>query len=204
MNKLIYYAFFFTCETNCSGYSSMDGNEIKDARLFGLKISNTATLLLFYIILPLMLNLIPYYLYLSVNMIEYPLSSFPTDPLTIISLLAFIAIPTLLIPLFIYILIKCIINRKFFREQEVFRVRWFGFRLDNTSLIVLFLLSIFSLILDIRALIGSINSIMIYLRFSFSPPSSIFIQLYSSITVVLITINFHRTPNIRPHCMTGL
>ena len=168
----------------------MDGNEIKDARFFGLKISNTATVLLFYIILPLMLNLIPYYLYLSVNMIEYPLSSFPTDPLTIISLLAFIAIPTLLIPLFIYILLKCIINRKFFREQEGFRVRWFGFRLDNTSLIVLFLLSIFSLILDIRALITYINNIMVFLRFSF-PPSSILIQLYSSFVVVSITISFH-------------
>lgn len=169
----------------------MERNDIKSAKLLGLKINNTATVFLFYIVLPLMLNLIPFYLYLIVNMITYPLFAFPTDPLTIISLLAFIAIPTLLIPLFIYILITCVINQKHFREQEGFKVQWFGFRLDNTSLIVLFLLSIFSLILDFRALLNSINSIMAYLRFSFSPPSSIYVQIYSSIMVVLITISLH-------------
>jgi len=168
----------------------MERNEIKSAKLFGLKINSTAMVVLFYIILPLMLNLIPYYLYLIVNMIEYPLFTFPTDPLTVISLLVFIAIPTLLIPLFIYILAKCIIIQKLFREQEDFKVNWFGFRLDNTSLTVLFLLSIFYLILDIRALISYINSITIYIRFSF-PPQSLLFQIYSSILLVSITINFH-------------
>lgn len=169
----------------------MDRKKIKGPILLGLNINNTATVLLFYIILPLMLNLIPYFLYLIINLIQYPLPPLPTYLLSFIYLLVFLVITTLIIPLFIYILIKSIINKKYFREQEGFKVRWFGFRLDNTSLLVLLFMSIFSLILDFRALIGSINTLMIYLRYPFSPPSPIYIQLYSSITIVLITIIFH-------------
>ena len=169
----------------------MDRKEIKRPILLGLKINNTATVLLFYIILPFMLNLIPHYLYLITNLFQYPLPPLPTYFLSFISLLVFLAITTLIIPLFIYILIKSIINRKFFRELEGFKVRWFGFRLDNTSLIVLLLMSIFNLILDFQALISSINSLMIYLRVSYSPPPQLYIQLYSSITMVLITFIFH-------------
>jgi hypothetical protein len=164
-------------------------NKGQNATLFGLKITNTATVLLFYLILPLMLNSIPFLLYLIANMLEYPSDIF-SDPLSFLYLTFFLVIPIVLISLFTYVLVKGFINQKMFREEEGLRVKWFGFRLDNTSLIVLFLLAIFYLILDVRSLVSYINSALIYLRFSL-PPETVIIQLYASFILVAITINFH-------------
>jgi hypothetical protein len=164
-------------------------NKGQNATLFGLEITNTATVLLFYVILPLMLNSIPFLLYIIANILEYP-SGFLADPLSFLYLTFFIVIPIALISLFMYILVKGFINQKMFREEEGLRVKWFGFQLDNTSLIVLFLLAIFYLIFDVRSLVGYINSALIYFRFSL-PPQTLIIQLYASFTVVAITINFH-------------
>ena len=168
----------------------MNQNELKQARLFSFKINNTIAVLLFYIILPLMLNLLPFLIYQVTYLFEYPLQIYLTNPMSLLYLSFYIMIPLLLIPLFIYILIICVINQKLLRKQEESTVRWFGFHLDNISQIILFILSIFNLLLDFRMLFGSVGSLITFLEFS-SPPQIILIQFYASITVGIITICFY-------------
>lgn len=190
MDNLIYHIFLFSFEINRSRFCIMNQNENKTVRLFGFRINNTIAVILFYFIFPLMLNLFPLLIYYGSTLIEYPSPNYFTNPIFLLVLTLYIVIPILLIPLFIYILIVCIMAQKNSRTQEVGKVRWFIFRLDSTSLVVIFILSIFNLIFDIRALVSYIGNLITFLGFS-SPPQPILTQIYASIIVLLITIGFY-------------
>jgi len=168
----------------------MNQSEIKTVRLFGLKINNTIAVVLFYMIFPVMLNLFPMLIYYGISLIEYPPLDLFANPLSILYITLYIAIPILLIPLFIYIFVVCIMARKNSRTQEVGKVRWFCFRLDNISLVVLFILSIFNLFFDIRALFSYIGNLITFLEFSYTP-QIILTQIYTSIIIILITMGFY-------------
>lgn len=137
-----------------------------------------------------MLNLFPMLIYYGLSLIEYPPLDLFTNPAQILYITFYIVIPILLIPLFIYILIICIIARKSTRVQEVGKVRWFSFRLDSTSLVVIFMLSIIDLIFNIRVIFSSIGNLITFLEFYYVP-QAIISQLYTSLIVVSITLTFH-------------
>jgi hypothetical protein len=138
-----------------------------------------------------MLSLFPMLIYYGLSLIEYPPPpDYFTNPMYILSITLYIVIPILLIPLLIYILVVCIMARKISRAQEIGRVRYFCFRLDNTSLVVLFILSIFNLFFDVQALLSYIGNLITFLTFS-HPPQPILTQLYSSIIIILITMGFY-------------
>jgi hypothetical protein len=167
----------------------MTQNEIKNVRLFGFKINSTIAVILIYIIFPIMLNLFPILIYYGFSLIEYPPLDLFANPLSFLYITLYIVIPILLIPLFIYIFVVCIMARKISRAQEVSKVRWFCFRLNNTSLVVLFILSVFNLLFDIQALFSYIGNLITFLGFSYYP-QIIVIQIYSSIIINLITMGF--------------
>jgi len=167
----------------------MNQDEIKNVRLFRFKINNTTAVVLFYMTLSLILNSLPTLIYFGYNLLEYPASVF-TDFTSLLSVAANFVIPILVSPLLIYILIVCTTIQKLFRGQEDNKVRWLGFRLDKTSQIVLFILSIFYLILYIQSLISSIVSFLSFIRFSI-PPASIRTLYITSIIVSFILIIFY-------------
>ncbi|MFX0076352.1 MAG: hypothetical protein ACFE96_12980 [Candidatus Hermodarchaeota archaeon] len=168
----------------------MNQNEIKSVKLFGLKINDTIAVLLIYIIFILMLDLFPPMIYYGLSLIEYSPPDIFANPMYILYTMLYIVIPSLLISLFLYVLIICIMARKTSRTQEVGKIRWLCFRLDSTSLVVIFILSIINLILDIRILFGSIGNLITYLGFS-HVPETILTQLYISIIVTSIALTFH-------------
>ena len=167
----------------------MNQNEIKNVRLFGFKINSTIAVILIYIIFPIMLNLFPMLIYYGFSLIEYPPLDLFANPLSFLYITLYIVIPILLIPLFIYIFVVCIMARKISQAQEVSKIRWFCFRLNNTSLVVLFILSVFNLFFDIRALFSYIGNLITFLEFSY-PPQIILTQIYTSIIIILITMGF--------------
>ena len=167
----------------------MNQDEIKNVRLFRFKINNTTAVVIFYMTLSLILNSLPTLIYFGYNLLEYPASVF-TDFTSLLSVAANFVIPILVSPLLIYILIVCTTIQKLFRGQEDNKVRWLGFRLDKTSQIVLFILSIFYLILYIQSLISSIVSFLSFIRFSI-PPASIRTLYITSIIVSFILIIFY-------------
>ena len=168
----------------------MNQNEIKVVRLFGLKINSKIAVILFYIIFPSMLNLFPMLIYYGLSFIEYPPLDLFANPIYLLAITLYIVIPLLLIPLLIYILVVCILARKISRAQEVDKVRWFCFRLDNISLIVLFVLSIVNLFFDIQALFSYIGNLITFIGFS-PPPQTILIQIYTSMIIILFMIGFY-------------
>ena len=168
----------------------MNEDEIKNVRLFGFKINNTTAVILFYITLSLILNSLPNLIYFGYYLIDY-LPSVLTDFISLLSVVTNFVIPILVTPLLIYILIVCITIQKLFLDQEDNKVRWFGFRLDKTSQIVLLILSIFYLIIALQSLISSIGGLLSFIRFSFSPPASILTMYISSILVSFILSIFY-------------
>ena len=167
----------------------MNQAEIKNVRLFRFKINNTTAVILFYITLSLILNSLPNLIYFGYNLLEYPASVF-TDFISLLNAMTNFVNLILVTPLLIYILIVCTTIQKLFRGQEDNKVRWLGFRLDKTSHIVLFILSIFYLILAIQSLINSIGGFLTFIRFS-SPPASILTLYFTWIIVSFILTIFY-------------
>ena len=167
----------------------MNQDEIKNVRLFRFKINNTTAVILFYLTLPLILTSLPNLIYFTYSLLEYP-ALFLTDFISLMSVVTFIVIPIIVTPLLIYIVIVCTSVQKLFRGQENSKVRWLGFRLDKTSRIVIFILSIFYLIQTIQSLISFIGSLLTFIRFSLPPPS-IMIMYITSLTISFILLIFY-------------
>jgi hypothetical protein len=171
----------------------MNVEENNGVRLFGFKINNTVAVVLFFLSFTMMIGMIPYVYYLVWSLLNMLISSSISELLTVsfdfILFLGMLFIQWLTVIIFFYIIIVCFSKRKFLGRNEDIEVKWFGFRLNKTSLTALFLLSLVLMMTELFSLINSTGLLMNYLRYSYIPRfiiiQSILVLIVSSILVIV-------------------
>jgi len=167
----------------------------REVRLFGFKINNTASVILFFLALGWILTSIkPLIIFFQslTQLIGLSLSELGgyTFTLLIINPLIFL----ILLMIYIYILIVCTRTKKLYREIEDAQIQWFGFTLTQSSYLIISLLSILNIIMGIYSLFTSISSfIFLYNTYPLSPLPIyniilFIIDLVVSLTLMLIYI----------------
>ncbi len=147
----------------------MNVTENNEVKLLGFRINNTAAVILFFLSLttiirtnPILTSEVDNLLYLFRT---YSISFlFETFLESLIRLLISVIVLIIVMNVSLYILIACAIKQRVFRKNEDKRVRWLFFRLTDTSLLVLCILSLTSLIIVLHDVIGIIDLLIWYLE----------------------------------------
>ncbi|KKK40270.1 hypothetical protein LCGC14_0786540 [marine sediment metagenome] len=165
-----------------------------DIKIFGFRINNTIGVILFYLVFSWVISYIR---------LTYTFITFFTQLADLLGLGLSFALATSLINFFfymaillvyIYILLVCVKLKKTYEEDEVIESRWFGFRLNQISSVVLGILSILNIILGIFSVYGYIgNLIQLSLIFSFPAPSIYTIQFILNFIdgLILLLLNIY-------------
>ncbi|MFX1323547.1 MAG: hypothetical protein ACFE8N_01220 [Promethearchaeota archaeon] len=159
-------------------------------KLFGFKINNTITALLFYSILPFLLNSIPMIIYQTLNLRHFSVAELLGDFTNALYFFLYLVLPANLVPLYVYILIKCVIIQKQTRDNVDNHVRWFGFQLTKSSLFIIFLMSIIYLVLTFRSWVNASINLSFFLERTFYYPEIIAQHIAMIIVGVFLTVFF--------------
>jgi hypothetical protein len=162
----------------------MNENERKKARVLGFKVNNTVITVLFYFSFTTIIGLI-YFLYYNMIM-SISLSDLLTMGFQIMSILVFFFITWISGSFSVYIIISCIINRKLVENNEGIKIKWFSFRLNKTSLVILFVLAIPSLVSVIQSVFNSIGFLITYSRISYLPTFFLIQQIITLISSIIL------------------
>ncbi|MHA1915095.1 MAG: hypothetical protein ACW986_05570 [Promethearchaeota archaeon] len=172
----------------------MNENKRIKAKMFRFKLNDTSTAILFFFSFTMIIGLISLLYYRSWIFFNTIRSITFSDLLTmgfqfLIFLVTF-SVTWISGGLLFYVLIICLLNRKSVGNYEGVKIKWFGFRLNKTSLVVIFILSLASIMSVIFILFNSIGFLMTYFIFSYLP-SYIIIQQILSLISSLILISFY-------------
>ncbi|MHA2397662.1 MAG: hypothetical protein ACXADU_02070 [Promethearchaeota archaeon] len=172
----------------------MNKNEPSRASILGFQANDTTTAVLFFISFTMLiefLSLLYYQIWNLFNMISsITISEILTMGFQFFTFLAFFSLFWAFVSLSFYILIKCIINRKSVGNYEGVKIKWFGFRLDKTSITVLFIFSLVSMMISSFTLLNSIGALSAFFYLSYYP-SFMLIQQIISLISSLILISFY-------------
>ncbi|MFW9822424.1 MAG: hypothetical protein ACFFE4_05790 [Candidatus Thorarchaeota archaeon] len=151
----------------------IDQDESNKSKLFGFKINNMVAALLFYMILPFLLNSIPMIVYQTLNLRHVSIAELLGNFQSVLYFALYLVLPVNLIPLYVYVLIKCVIIQKNSRENTNTSVRWLGFQLTKSSLFIIFFMSILNLILSFRSWVSASMNLPFFLDRPFYYPEII-------------------------------
>jgi len=151
----------------------MNKNEPSRASMLGFQANDTTTTVLFFISFTMIiefLSLLYYQIWNFFNMIlSITISEILTMGFQFFIFLAFFSLFWASVSLSFYILIKCIINRKSLGNYEGVKIKWFGFRLNKTSITIIFALSLVSMMISLFTLLNSIGALSTYFLLSWFP-----------------------------------
>ncbi|MHA1883621.1 MAG: hypothetical protein ACXAAI_14520 [Promethearchaeota archaeon] len=168
----------------------MNKNEPSRASILGFQANDTTTAVLFFISFTMILEYLSFLYFQVWNFVYMILSISISEILTMgFQFFTFLAVFSLLwifVSLLFYIVIKCIINRKSVGNYEGVKIKWFGFRLNKTSLTVLFILSLVFMMINLVKLLMSIGTLSTYLILSWYPSFMLIQQLISLISSMIL------------------
>jgi hypothetical protein len=172
----------------------MNKNELSRASILGFQANDTTTAVLFFISFTMIiefLSLLYYQIWNFFNMIlSITISEILTMGFQFFTLSAVFSLVWASVSILFYILIKCIINRKSMGNYEGVERKWFGFRLNKTSITVLFIFSLVSIMISLFTLLNSIGALSTYFYLSWFP-SFILIQQIISLISSFILVCFY-------------
>ncbi|MFX0140301.1 MAG: hypothetical protein ACFFDN_42065 [Candidatus Hodarchaeota archaeon] len=168
-----------------------------ELRFLGLRINKSIAVILFFFSFTGIIGYIPSLYYWSYLLDQlhsgYTFAELLERIHTLIQYWINFLIPLTLVIIYLYIVLNCISIRKSFRDREDFSAKWFGFRLTNTSLIVIFFLSLVNLAIDFYVISSSIGTLVQFQQYSIDPAEHIVVHYIITIitTSILVVINIY-------------
>ncbi len=165
----------------------MSIDKLPEVRLFGFRISKTATIILAFIALTLFIQHIPqvYYsgLFLVYNLIQNTIPEILANIGEYIQVIFNLLIQLTIVSFLLTIFILCAKIQNSFRHEDVY-VRWFFYRLTKASMAVLFMLSLVYLITNSINLYNSVNSLLFFITHT----AGIYVNHYIFLTVATLIL----------------
>jgi len=139
--------------------------ENTQVKLFGFSISNTTAVIVFFLVVMLLADHFYefFFLFYTLNALAEGFPDLVTQPFSLSQVIGWVYVfsPLATMILGFYILIKCFRARKLGRNGEDINMRWFGLKLNRSSVKVLGIISIIRIVSSLPYLISQVSLLFI-------------------------------------------